>query len=234
MASKTLLPSVLVGGCGGQCPSWLGGWLSVAACSLWGNPTGFWSPRVLQPGSLRVFCGFLFFAGLVEDPDLPSSICLRRAWDFPLLRKKENQNKKQGEEAAGWVPPWMASLFSSSLDLIKRLHFYRRWRSLMAANKIANTWGRAVMWLSGMRDCSCGRRRERMRRSMGSGGKEVPPQRQKWQTQEGVLFPPRNAGKSLGELDFKVQQCSDGICFQFSRNERMVWTILSRFLAGGV
>lgn len=61
-----------------------------------------------------------------------------------------------------------------------------------------------------------------MRRSMGSGGKEVPLQRQKWQTQEGVLFPPRNAGKNRGEFDFKVQQCSHGICFQFSRNERMV------------
>lgn len=88
--------------------------------------------------------------------------------------------------------------------------------------KITNTWGRPVMWLSGMRDCSCERRRERMRRSARSGGKEVPPQRKKWQTQEGVLFPPRNAGKSWGEFDFKVQQCSYGICFQFSRNERMV------------
>lgn len=61
-----------------------------------------------------------------------------------------------------------------------------------------------------------------MRRRTGSGGKEVPPQRQKWQTQEGVLFPPRNAGKTLGELDFKVLQRGYGICFQFSRNERMV------------
>lgn len=45
-----------------------------------------------------------------------------------------------------------------------------------------------------------------MRRSKGSRGKEVPPQRQKWQTQEGVLFPPRNIGKSWREFDFKVQQ----------------------------
>lgn len=72
--------------------------------------------------------------------------------------------------------------------------------------KIVNTWDMPVMWLSGMRDCDRGRRRERMRRSKGSRGKEVPPQRQKWQTQEGVLFPPRNVGKSWREFDFKVQQ----------------------------
>lgn len=39
----------------------------------------------------------------------------------------------------------MASLFSSSLDLIKRLHFYRRWRSLMAANRRSLTHG-AGLW----------------------------------------------------------------------------------------
>lgn len=39
----------------------------------------------------------------------------------------------------------MASLFSSSLDLIKWLHFYRRWRSLMAASRRSLTHG-AGLW----------------------------------------------------------------------------------------
>lgn len=59
-------------------------------------------------------------------------------------------------------------------------------------------------------------------RSTGNGGKEVPLQRQKWQTQGGVLFLLRNSGKNWREFNFKVQQCSYGICFQFNRNERMV------------
>lgn len=71
--------------------------------------------------------------------------------------------------------------------------------------KIVNTWDVPVMWLSGMRDCNHRTRRGGMK-GKGSRGKEVPPQRQKWQTQEGALFPPSNAGKSWREFDFKVQQ----------------------------